>query len=121
MTNRTAANRYARALLEVAVKERADVEQIETELAAFTDLFKQHPALEKVLLNPAVPTPRKRGALEAIGISAHVPGEWSGSFSGLYGGLPRQSELRVFESDRDRALVELRRLQIRIVPPKHQA
>jgi len=66
MTNRTAANRYARALLEVAVKERADVEQIETELTAFADLFKQHPALEKVLLNPAVPTPRKRGALEAI-------------------------------------------------------
>jgi hypothetical protein len=60
-----------------------------------------------------------RGALEAIGISAVVPGEWSGSFSGLYGGRPRQAELQVFESDRGRALVELRRLQIRIVPPRH--
>ena len=51
-----------------------------------------------------------RGALEAIGISALVPGEWSGS-----------STLQVFESDRDRALVELRRLKIRIVPPQHRA
>jgi hypothetical protein len=50
-----------------------------------------------------------RGALEAIGISALVPGEWSGA------------ELQVFESDRDRALVELRRLKIRIVPPQHRA
>jgi len=62
-----------------------------------------------------------RGALEAIGISALVPGEWSGSFTGLYGGSRRGADLQVFESDRDRALVELRRLQIRIVPPQHDA
>jgi len=62
-----------------------------------------------------------RGALEAIGISALVPGEWSGSFTGMSRGLPHQAELQVFESDRDRALVELRRLQIRIVPPRHHA
>jgi hypothetical protein len=62
-----------------------------------------------------------RGALEAIGISALVPGEWSGSFTGMYGGQPRRAELRVFESDRDRAIVELRRLQIRIVPPHDRA
>ena len=62
-----------------------------------------------------------RGALQAIGISALVPGEWGGSFSGLYGGMPRQAELMVFESDRDRATAELRRLQIRIVPPPQRA
>jgi hypothetical protein len=62
-----------------------------------------------------------RGALEAIGISALVPGEWGGGFSGLYSGGARHAELQVFESDRDRALVELRRLQIRIVPPRHRA
>ena len=62
-----------------------------------------------------------RGALEAIGISALVPGEWSGSFTGMYRGRPHQAELQVFESDRDRALVELRRLRIRIVPPEHRA
>ena len=61
-----------------------------------------------------------RGALEAIGIQALVPGEWGGSFSGMYGGMPHQAALQVFESDRDRAIVELRRLQIKIVPPRHR-
>jgi hypothetical protein len=50
------------------------------------------------------------GALEARGIRALVPGESSRSFT-----------LQVFESDRDRAIVELRRLRIRIVPPSHNA
>jgi len=59
-----------------------------------------------------------RGALEAIGISALVPGEAQGSFRGLYNGMtPSAAELKVFESDRDRAAVELRRLQIRVVDP----
>ena len=66
MTNKTAAIRYARALLDVALKEQADLEQIESELAAFVDLFTQHPALEKVLLNPAVPVPRKRAAVAEL-------------------------------------------------------
>ena len=63
MTNKTAAIRYARALLDVAVKEQAPLEQIENELSQFADLFKQYPLLEKVLLNPAVPVPRKRAAV----------------------------------------------------------
>ena len=63
MTNKTAAIRYARALLDVAVKEKADLELIENELSHFSDLFKQYPLLEKVLLNPAVPVPRKRAAV----------------------------------------------------------
>jgi F-type H+-transporting ATPase subunit delta len=63
VTNKTAALRYARALLDVAVKERADLEQIDADLSAFVALFDQHPALAKVLLNPAVPTPRKRAAV----------------------------------------------------------
>jgi F-type H+-transporting ATPase subunit delta len=63
VTNKTAALRYARALLDVAVKERADLEQVENELSQFADLFKQYPLLEKVLLNPAVPVPRKRAAV----------------------------------------------------------
>ena len=60
-----------------------------------------------------------RGALEAIGISALVPGEWSGSFTGMYRGNPHQIALQVFESDCNRAVAELRRLLIRIVPPRH--
>jgi F-type H+-transporting ATPase subunit delta len=66
VTNKTAALRYARALLDVAVKENADLELIENELAQFAALFTLHPLLEKVLLNPAVPVPRKRAAVADI-------------------------------------------------------
>lgn len=63
MTNKTAATRYARALLDVAVTEKADLDQIDRDLAEFVDLFRQYPALQKVLLNPAVPVPRKSAAM----------------------------------------------------------
>jgi F-type H+-transporting ATPase subunit delta len=63
MTNKTAATRYARALFDVALKEGADLQQIDVQLAGMVELFRQHPALEKVLLNPAVPAPRKRAAV----------------------------------------------------------
>jgi F-type H+-transporting ATPase subunit delta len=63
VTNKTAAARYARALFDVALHEQADLDRIERELAEFADLFTQHPALQKVLLNPAVPVPRKRAAV----------------------------------------------------------
>ena len=62
MTNKTAATRYARALLDVSIKEKGDLEKVEHDLAAFVDLLAKHPALEKVLLNPAIPTPRKQAA-----------------------------------------------------------
>jgi F-type H+-transporting ATPase subunit delta len=66
MTNRTAANRYARALLDVALNETVDLPQVEAELVAIVDLFQQNETLKKVLLNPAVPTPRKRSAVAEI-------------------------------------------------------
>src|SRR5256885_2072238 len=66
MTNSIAATRYARALLDVAVREKADVDQIERELVSFVDLFAQFPALERVFLNPVVPAPRKRAAMDAL-------------------------------------------------------
>ena len=66
MTNRTAATRYARAALDVAIKEKADLEQIEREFSDFTALLEAQPLLKKVLLNPAVPVPRKRAAMAAI-------------------------------------------------------
>jgi hypothetical protein len=55
-----------------------------------------------------------RGALEAIGIRAMVPGEAFGTYS-RHRGVIRAVELKVFERDRERAAVELRRLQIRLV------
>jgi Putative prokaryotic signal transducing protein len=57
-----------------------------------------------------------RGALEAIGIPALVPSEARGSFKNLYSGVGAgPAELRVFESDRERAVVELHRIQVRTV------
>ena len=65
MTARTAAARYARALLDVASKE-ADVEKVAQELDDFTKLLKQNAALDRVLMNPAVPAPRKRAAMAEL-------------------------------------------------------
>jgi F-type H+-transporting ATPase subunit delta len=59
MTSKTAANRYAKALLDVAVSEKADLERMERGLSEFVNLFQQHPTLEKAMLNPAVPVQRK--------------------------------------------------------------
>jgi F-type H+-transporting ATPase subunit delta len=72
MTNSTAANRYARALLDVAVREKGDIDQIEQELASFVDLFARYPALERVFLNPVVPVPRKRRAMDTLTTRAGV-------------------------------------------------
>jgi F-type H+-transporting ATPase subunit delta len=66
MTNKTAALRYARALLEVGIKEQADLEGLERDLAAFVGLLSDHPTLAKVLLNPAVPVTRKRAAVAEL-------------------------------------------------------
>jgi hypothetical protein len=55
-----------------------------------------------------------RGALEAIGIRAYVPGEAQGAFA-LHRGGAESSALQVFEPDRDRAVVALCRMQMRLV------
>jgi hypothetical protein len=52
-----------------------------------------------------------RGALEAMGIRALVPGEGRGTFAGPYHGSVREAELQVLVSDRERALFALRRMQ----------
>ena len=64
-----------------------------------------------------------RGALERIGIAAFVPDEASGMFS-TYSRQPGGSggsALKVFESDCDRAIAELRRLQMHIAKPPSEA
>ncbi len=70
MTNRTAATRYARALLDVAVTERADLDQIERDLASVAALFTEHPELTHALVNPVVPVPRKRAAVAELSKAA---------------------------------------------------
>ena len=91
MTNKTAATRYARALFDVAVKEKANLEQIEADLAEFVELFRRYPALEKVLLNPAVPVPRKRAAVADILARAQLS--------------PILSKLLALLTDRDRLVL----------------
>jgi len=66
MTKKTAAARYARALLEMAVQESGDLQQIQDQLAGFVEMLKEYPALEKVLFNAAVPVPRKRAAVAEL-------------------------------------------------------
>jgi len=66
MTNRTAATRYARALLDVSVSEGGDLAKVEAGLASFVGLFAQYPALKKVLMNPAVPVHRKQGTVSEL-------------------------------------------------------
>ena len=56
-----------------------------------------------------------RGVLEAAGIRALVPEEKL--VRGGRGSIFPAGSLQVFEADRDRAIVELRRSQIRLVPP----
>jgi F-type H+-transporting ATPase subunit delta len=65
MTNRTAAARYARALFDVSVQDR-DLRQVEADLAACADLIDGHDTLRRVLLNPAIPTPRKCAIIDAL-------------------------------------------------------
>ena len=72
MTSKAAATRYARALFDVALKEKTDLQQIEAQLAGFVQLFAEHPALAKVLLNPAVPVPRKRAAVAELAARLEV-------------------------------------------------
>jgi F-type H+-transporting ATPase subunit delta len=88
MTSRTAAARYARAALDVATKESADLDQLARELDAFVAFFRQQPAVEALLLNPAVPAPRKRAAMEQI-VKAS-------------GFMPIAAKLLVLLADRDR-------------------
>ena len=91
MTNRTAATRYARALLEVAVKEKADLDQVERDLASVFDVFTQHKTLSHVLLNPVVPAPRKRAAMEVLTARLKL--------------LPMVSKLLVLLAERDRLVL----------------
>jgi F-type H+-transporting ATPase subunit delta len=69
MSHRASALRYARALLEVATRE-ADPEHVAQELERFIEIVTQHAALQRVLLNPAVPAPRKKAAVAQIAAAA---------------------------------------------------
>ena len=65
MSNRASANRYAKALLDVAVKE-ADPVKAEQDLAAFANLFATSEDLRRALTNPVVPSQAKRSVVQQI-------------------------------------------------------
>lgn len=88
MTSRTAAARYARALLDVATKESVDLEAIARELDEFNAFLKEQTALQRLMLNPAVPAPRKRTTMEEI--------------TKLSGFTPVVSKLLILLAERDR-------------------
>jgi F-type H+-transporting ATPase subunit delta len=66
MTSRAAAARYARALFDVALKERQDVDALGRELSGVAALVAGQEALARVLSNPAIPVTKKRGLIEAL-------------------------------------------------------
>ena len=66
MTSRAAATRYARALFDVAVKERADLHRIQRELSSFAALVAGNDALARALTNPAIPAAKKRAVVEEL-------------------------------------------------------
>ena len=82
--------------------------------------FREEPIVTLATFDTEFEASLARGALEAIGIPAMVPGEDAGLYirrSRVLQGV----ELKVFESDRERAAVELRRMQIRVVEPDDEA
>ena len=91
MTNRTAATRYARALLDVALKEQTNLETIESQLTDLVRLFAGNEGLRKALHNPAVPVQRKRAAMVEIVARAGV--------------LPIVGKTLVLLAERDRLVI----------------
>jgi F-type H+-transporting ATPase subunit delta len=65
VTGRAAAGRYARALLDVVVRE-ADPQQAAHDLAGFQQLMTEHTQLQQTLTNPALPIARKRAIVEEL-------------------------------------------------------
>jgi F-type H+-transporting ATPase subunit delta len=65
MSTRASAARYATALFDVAIKE-TNPEQADQELTAFADIVREHPDLQKVLVNPAIPAANKRATVQQI-------------------------------------------------------
>jgi F-type H+-transporting ATPase subunit delta len=65
MTIQASANRYAKALLDVAVKQ-ADPVRAEQDLAALAALFEAHDELRRPLTNPVVPVQAKRAVVEQL-------------------------------------------------------
>jgi F-type H+-transporting ATPase subunit delta len=65
MSRRTSATRYARALLDVALRE-ADPQKIDRDLTSFVDAVNSSPELKRALTSPRVPAANRRAAVDAM-------------------------------------------------------
>jgi F-type H+-transporting ATPase subunit delta len=65
MSNRTSATRYARALLDVALKE-SDPQKIERDLTSFVNAMHSSPDLARALTSPRIPPAARRNVVEAV-------------------------------------------------------
>jgi F-type H+-transporting ATPase subunit delta len=65
MTTRTSATRYARALLDVLLKE-STAEQGGQDLAKVASLLEQFPELQRAFNNPAIPNARRRALVQEL-------------------------------------------------------
>ena len=65
MSLRTSATRYARALLDVGLRE-SDPQKIERDLTSFVDAVNSSPDLERALTSPRIPVATRRAVLDAI-------------------------------------------------------
>ena len=91
MTPRAAAARYARALFDVARKERLDLDRLDRELSGFNDAISGHEALKRALTHPAVPPARKRAVIDQLVASEPV--------------LPQLARLLAMLAERDRLVL----------------
>ena len=71
MTTRASAARYARALLDVVIKEGSP-EQVEQELTGFAGVVSGSAELQKALTNPAIPVSAKRAIIESLASRASL-------------------------------------------------
>lgn len=73
--SRVLAQRYARALLEVALDRKRDPDRIAKELADFLSLLERESALETALAAPTIPAAKRAAILEAVLKAAKVAPE----------------------------------------------
>ena len=66
MSLRTSANRYAKALFDVALQEKADLAQVDRDLQAVTEMLKGSPDLELNLSRGSVTDAQRQSLMEAI-------------------------------------------------------
>jgi F-type H+-transporting ATPase subunit delta len=66
MSSRASATRYARALFDVALAERQDLDQIDRELSELVALVAGNEGLARALQHPAIPAARKRAVIQEL-------------------------------------------------------